>query len=54
MMGDGVVDVASLRQAVDAAGYRGFIETESFARHLWDQPEPEVLRVCAERMTTVC
>ncbi|MDD2058309.1 sugar phosphate isomerase/epimerase [Pseudomonas sp. GD03860] len=55
MMGDGVIDLRSLRQSVQAAGYRGATEVEIFSRDDWWQREPdEVLRTCARRLQQHC
>ncbi len=51
MMGDGVIDVPSIRGAVEAAGYDGFIEVEIFsAANWWKRPIAETLLVCKERL----
>ena len=44
MMGDGVIDLRTLRDAVDAAGYAGPIEVEIFNQAIWDQDPDEVLQ----------
>ncbi|HEV2660546.1 MAG TPA: sugar phosphate isomerase/epimerase family protein [Ktedonobacteraceae bacterium] len=49
MMGDGVVELRRLRQAVDRAGYTGFIEVEIFNQAIWDRPGDEVLHQMCER-----
>ncbi len=55
MMGDGVIDIAGIRRQVEAAGFAGKIETEIFsAADWWRRPHAETLRVCAERLQTVC
>jgi sugar phosphate isomerase/epimerase len=51
MMGDGVIDIRALRQAVDQAGYDGPIEVEIFNRVLWDTDPDQVLRQMIERFT---
>ena len=38
MMGDGVIEIARLRTAVDAQGYDGPIECEIFNQAVWDTP----------------
>ncbi len=38
MMGDGVIEIARLRQAVEAQGYQGPIECEIFNQAVWDAP----------------
>jgi sugar phosphate isomerase/epimerase len=53
MMGDGVIDIASVRAEVEKAGYRGLIEVEIFSeKNWWKRPVAEILKVCAERLTT--
>lgn len=55
MMGDGVADLKAIRQAVEAAGYRGLCEVEIFsAQDWWKRPLREVLLTCIERFRTVC
>jgi sugar phosphate isomerase/epimerase len=49
MMGDGLIDLRSLRGAVEAAGYRGPIEVEIFNQVLWETPGDEVLTLIRER-----
>jgi sugar phosphate isomerase/epimerase len=38
MMGDGVIEIARLRQAVEGQGYTGPIECEIFNQAVWDAP----------------
>lgn len=53
MMGDGVIDLPSLRRAVEAAGYAGALEVEIFSQRTWWQREPDdVIRVVKERIAT--
>ena len=55
MMGDGVIDLRSLRRSLEDAGYGGYVEVEIFSsRNWWTRPEEEVLDVCIERLLTVC
>jgi sugar phosphate isomerase/epimerase len=49
MMGDGVIQIRRLRQAVDAAGYGGPIEVEIFNQQIWDTPGEQVLELMKER-----
>lgn len=49
MMGDGVIEIRRIRQAVEAAGYMGPIEVEIFNQAIWDQPGEEVLETMKER-----
>jgi sugar phosphate isomerase/epimerase len=49
MMGDGVIEIRRLREAVEAAGYIGPIEVEIFNRQIWDTPGDVVLELMKER-----
>jgi len=49
MMGDGVIDIKSLRRAVEAQGFAGYSEIEIFSNAWWQKPIDEVLRICVER-----
>lgn len=49
MMGDGIIDLRSLRTQVDAAGYTGPIEVEIFNRAIWDTPGDEILSLMTRR-----
>ncbi|PTM57959.1 sugar phosphate isomerase/epimerase family protein [Desmospora activa] len=49
MIGDGVIEIRRIRQAVEAAGYTGPIEVEIINQAIWDQPGDETLRVMKER-----
>jgi len=53
MMGDGVIDIRSLRAAVEAQGFAGYSEIEIFSNAWWDRPMDEVLSACIERHRTV-
>jgi sugar phosphate isomerase/epimerase len=53
MMGDGVIDIRSLRSAVEAEGFSGYSEIEIFSNAWWDKPIDEVLQTCIERHRTV-
>lgn len=47
MMGDGVIELRTLREAVDATGYTGPIEVEIFNEEIWknaDESLPELIR----------
>lgn len=49
MMGDGVIDLPSIRKMVETSGYDGMCEVEIFSENDWWQREPaEVLRSCIE------
>jgi sugar phosphate isomerase/epimerase len=49
MMGDGVIDFASITRMVTAAGYRGDVEVEIFNAAVWATPGDAVLRTMVER-----
>jgi sugar phosphate isomerase/epimerase len=53
MMGDGVIDIPAIRGAVARAGYKGLSEVEIFSeQNWWKKPIDEILKTCAERLTT--
>lgn len=49
MMGDGVIELRRIREAVDAAGYDGPIEVEIFNDDIWNRPGDEVLELMKDR-----
>jgi sugar phosphate isomerase/epimerase len=53
MMGDGAIDIKSVRRAVEAEGFAGYSEIEIFSEDWWAKPMDEVLRTCIERHRTV-
>ncbi len=53
MMGDGVIDIRSIRTSVEEQGYAGYSEIEIFSNGWWDKSMDEVLRTCIERHRTV-
>jgi len=54
MMGDGVIDLRTIREMVEATGYRGHCEVEILSAQNWWKRDPdEVLRVCIERHQSV-
>ncbi len=53
MMGDGVIDIRSVRRAVEAQGFAGYSEIEIFSNGWWAKPMDEVLRTCIERHRSV-
>src|SRR5882757_63860 len=53
MMGDGVIDIRSLRSAVEAQGFAGYSEIEIFSNAWWGRPIDEVLTTCIARHRTV-
>jgi sugar phosphate isomerase/epimerase len=53
MMGDGVIDIRSVRSAVEAQGFDGYSEIEIFSNAWWDKPMDEVLQTCIARHRSV-
>ena len=53
MMGDGVIDIRSLRRAVEAQGFAGYSEIEIFSNVWWERPMDEVLQTCIARHRSV-
>jgi sugar phosphate isomerase/epimerase len=53
MMGDGVIDIRSIRAAVESQGFSGYSEIEIFSSGWWEKPMDEVLRTCIERHRSV-
>ena len=49
MMGDGVIELRRIRQAVDAAGYDGPIEVEIMNESLWARPVDDIFKTVVER-----
>jgi sugar phosphate isomerase/epimerase len=49
MMGDGVIEIRRLREAVANAGYCGPVEIEIFNEELWRLPGRELLRLAKDR-----
>jgi sugar phosphate isomerase/epimerase len=49
MMGDGVIELRRLRQAVDAAGYSGPIEVEIFNDEIWKNADEGLLELMKQR-----
>jgi len=49
MMGDGVIELRKLRQAVDAAGYAGPIEVEIFNDAVWQSRDDGLLDLIQQR-----
>lgn len=51
MMGDGVIDLKSLRALVEDAGYNGLVEVEIFSStNWWKRPLDETLREIKDRL----
>jgi len=53
MIGDGVIDIRTLRAAVEAEGFAGYSEIEIFSDDWWQRPMDDVLQTCIERHCTV-
>ncbi len=53
MMGDGMIELRRIREAVDAAGYAGPIEVEIFNRAIWDEDTDGVVARVCERFLAV-
>jgi sugar phosphate isomerase/epimerase len=53
MMGDGVIDIKSVRSAVEAQGFAGYSEIEIFSTDWWGRPIDEVLQTCIARHRSV-
>jgi sugar phosphate isomerase/epimerase len=49
MIGDGVIELRALRQAVDEAGYAGLIEVEIFNEAIWRAPGDATLALMCQR-----
>jgi sugar phosphate isomerase/epimerase len=53
MMGDGVIDLKSIRGAIETAGYQGAVEVEIFSsQNWWKRDMREILSVSRERLMT--
>lgn len=53
MMGDGVIDIPTIRGLIEDAGYKGPVEVEIFSSaNWWKRPMDDILRVCRERLAT--
>jgi sugar phosphate isomerase/epimerase len=49
MMGDGIIELRKLREAVDAAGYDGPIEVEIFNEEIWKNADDGLLELIQRR-----
>ncbi|MBV8782477.1 MAG: sugar phosphate isomerase/epimerase, partial [Phycisphaerae bacterium] len=49
LMGDGCIDIPTIRGWVEAAGFGGFIEVEVFSEHYWAMDQHEYIKLVAER-----
>jgi sugar phosphate isomerase/epimerase len=48
-MGDGIIELRRLREAVDATGYNGPIEVEIFNDEIWKSADEGLLEVIQRR-----
>ena len=53
MMGDGVIELRRIREAVEAVGFSGFVEVEIFSDEWWLKPMDDVLQTCIARHRSV-
>ncbi|MGB3275689.1 MAG: sugar phosphate isomerase/epimerase family protein [Castellaniella sp.] len=53
MMGDGVVELKTIRREMEAAGYAGLCEVEIFSEDWWSRPGGDVLDTCIQRHSSV-
>jgi len=54
MMGDGVIEIARLRQEVDAQGYNGPIECEIFNQAVWETPIDKTMKRMKQTFVDCC
>ena len=54
MMGDGVIEIARLRHAVEAQGYTGPIECEIFNQAVWDTPIDDTIARMKQTFVDCC
>lgn len=54
MMGDVVIELRKLRDAVQSTGYSDFIEVEIFNQSIWDAPADDTLTTMKKRFMEVC
>jgi sugar phosphate isomerase/epimerase len=55
MMGDGIIDIPTIRAMAERSGYRGLIEVEIFSSSdWWTRPIDETLKTCRERLASSC
>lgn len=55
MPGDGVIDIRSIREQVEKAGFNGLVELEIFsAGNWWKQKQDYILDVSIERISEYC
>ncbi|MCP3387740.1 sugar phosphate isomerase/epimerase [Bradyrhizobium sp. CCGB12] len=49
MMGDGIIDIPSIRAVVEAEGFDGYSEIEIFSNDWWTKPMGDVIATCIAR-----
>jgi sugar phosphate isomerase/epimerase len=54
MMGDGVIELRKLREAVDATGYTGPIEVEIFNEEIWKNADETLPTLIQSRFVEHC
>ena len=54
MMGDGVIELRRLREAVDATGYDGPIEVEIFNEEIWKNADDSLMDRIKQRFVEYC
>jgi sugar phosphate isomerase/epimerase len=54
MMGDGVIELRRLREAVDATGYDGPIEVEIFNEEIWEGADDSFMERMKQRFMEHC
>jgi sugar phosphate isomerase/epimerase len=52
MMGDGVIELRRIREAVERVGYRGPVEVEIFNERIWSAPVDEIVATTRARFET--
>jgi sugar phosphate isomerase/epimerase len=53
-MGDGVIELRRLREAVDATGYDGPIEVEIFNEEIWEGADDSFMERMKQRFMEHC
>ncbi|HAM9405344.1 TPA: sugar phosphate isomerase/epimerase [Escherichia coli] len=54
MPGDGVIDISSIRQLVESAGFNGFIELEIFSSSWWEKNINQILDKSINGLSYYC
>lgn len=54
LMGEGVIDLKTMSNQVDQAGFDGFYEVEVFSTHWWNQDQDEYLKKIIEQYQKTC